>query len=118
MPAGSTLATLIIAILGAHLLGTNDGGARQITTECADRRCANKAYGTMPAHLPEAIDGRRAELLPMFQRECAFFTTDLADSFARSVSNLKRLCTDCEVTAFNLSAKSTVHLLLFSHEYG
>ncbi len=53
----------------------------------------------------------------MFQRECAFFTTDFADSFAQSVSILKRLCTDCEVVAFNLSARSTVGLLLFSHEY-
>jgi hypothetical protein len=53
----------------------------------------------------------------MFQRECAFFTTDFADVFAQSVSNLKRLCTDCEVAAFNLSARSTVGLLLFSHEY-
>ena len=71
----------------------------------------------MPAHLPEAIDGRRAELLPMFQRECAFFTTDFCGCFAQSVSNIKRLCTDCEVAVFNLSARSTVGLLLFSHEY-
>jgi hypothetical protein len=49
-------------------------------------------------------------------RMCLFYNR-FADFFVHSVSNLKRLCTDCEVTAFNLSARSTVGLLLFSHEY-
>ena len=49
----------------------------------------------------------------MFQRECALFTTDFVDSFAQSVSNLKRLCTDCEVEAFN---QDQPQALLFSHE--
>jgi hypothetical protein len=53
----------------------------------------------------------------MFRRGCAFFTTDFADFVTQSVSDLKRLCTDCEVAAFNSYARSTVGLLIFGHEH-
>jgi hypothetical protein len=40
--------------------------------------------------VPEAIDGRRAELWSTFQRQRAFFTTDFADFSRRAcqVSNV------------------------------
>jgi hypothetical protein len=50
-------------------------------------------------------------------RMCLFYNR-FADFFAHTVSNLKRLCTDCEVAAFtSCDARSTLSLLLFSHEH-
>jgi hypothetical protein len=49
-------------------------------------------------------------------RMCLFYNR-FADFFVQSVSNLKRLCTDCEVAAFNSCDARTVSLLLFSHEH-
>jgi hypothetical protein len=43
-----------------------------------------------PAQLPEAIDGRRAALWPMFRRGCAFITTDFAD-FSRKACQISNV---------------------------
>jgi hypothetical protein len=99
----------------------NYGGAKQHHSGCQRyRRCANKIANKvyMTSSSAEAIDGRSVALWPMFQRECAFFTTDFCRFFwvrsrtARKIAQLFR--TDCAITPFkSRDARLTANLLHF-----